>query len=90
VFARAAGLPMEQDLARAAELLNSGKKVCLLAGQGALGAEVGLVGDSRRTLQALLPLLRRQQRRSFLERAQEGMRDWWSSWKRGERARIGP
>jgi pyruvate dehydrogenase (quinone) len=39
--------------------------------------EVGLVGDSASTLDALLPLLQRKQDRSFLERAQEGMRDWW-------------
>jgi pyruvate dehydrogenase (quinone) len=38
--------------------------------------EVGLVGDSRRTLQALLPLLERKADRSFLERAQKGMADW--------------
>jgi pyruvate dehydrogenase (quinone)/pyruvate oxidase len=39
--------------------------------------EVGLVGDSRATLRALLPLLERKADRSFLERAQEGMADWW-------------
>jgi pyruvate dehydrogenase (quinone)/pyruvate oxidase len=39
--------------------------------------EVGLVGDSRRTLVELLPQLRRREDRSFLEKAQEGMRDWW-------------
>ena len=38
--------------------------------------EVGLAGDSRRTLQALLPLLRRKDDRSFLTKAQEGMREW--------------
>jgi pyruvate dehydrogenase (quinone)/pyruvate oxidase len=38
--------------------------------------EVGLVGDSRRTLAALLPRLRRRSDRSFLEAAQRGMRDW--------------
>ncbi|HEX2330232.1 MAG TPA: thiamine pyrophosphate-dependent enzyme [Candidatus Angelobacter sp.] len=38
--------------------------------------EVGLVGDSRRTLEALLPLLTRKQDRSFLEKAQKGMQDW--------------
>ena len=38
--------------------------------------EVGLVGDSRRTLQALLPLLPRNEDRRFLEKAQEGMREW--------------
>jgi pyruvate dehydrogenase (quinone) len=39
--------------------------------------EVGLVGDSRRTLQELLPMLRRKEDRSFLEKAQDGMQDWW-------------
>jgi pyruvate dehydrogenase (quinone) len=38
--------------------------------------EVGLVGDSAITLQRLLPLLRRNEDRSFLERAQKGMREW--------------
>jgi len=39
--------------------------------------EVGLVGDSQRTLQAFLPLLNRKEDQSFLEKAQEGMKDWW-------------
>jgi pyruvate dehydrogenase (quinone) len=39
--------------------------------------EVGLVGDSRRTLEALLPLLNRKEDRSFLEKAQKGMKEWW-------------
>jgi pyruvate dehydrogenase (quinone) len=38
--------------------------------------EVGLVGDSRRTLRALLPHLKRRSDRSFLETAQKGMKDW--------------
>ena len=38
--------------------------------------EVGLVGDSRGTLEALLPLLKRKEDRSFLEKAQKGMKDW--------------
>jgi pyruvate dehydrogenase (quinone) len=38
--------------------------------------EVGLVGDSRATLAALLPLLRPQTDRGFLESAQERMGDW--------------
>jgi pyruvate dehydrogenase (quinone) len=32
--------------------------------------EVGLVGDCRRTLQKLLPLLKNNRKRSFLEEAQ--------------------
>ncbi len=167
-LARGAGLPEAADLDRAAEVLNAGKKIVILAGRGALGAtdeleqvaetlgapivkallgkaagpddspyttggigllgtrpsqealegcdtlmmvgtsfpyieflpkpgqaravqidldpmrvglrypvEVGLVGDCRRTLKALLPLLRRNQDRSFLEQAQSGMKSWW-------------
>jgi pyruvate dehydrogenase (quinone) len=48
--------------------------------------EVGLVGDSRRSLQALLPLLRRNDHRDFLNRAQAGMKEWWELMKeRGTR-----
>jgi pyruvate dehydrogenase (quinone)/pyruvate oxidase len=39
-------------------------------------AEVGLVGDSRKTLRALLPLLKRNSYRRFLDRAQSDMKDW--------------
>ncbi|MCU1219237.1 MAG: pyruvate oxidase, partial [Candidatus Angelobacter sp.] len=39
--------------------------------------EVGLVGDSRRTLEELLALANRNEDRSFLEKAQKGMKDWW-------------
>src|SRR6185503_523626 len=38
--------------------------------------EVGLVGDCRRTLQELLPLLTKNSDRSFLEEAQKGMDEW--------------
>jgi pyruvate dehydrogenase (quinone) len=167
-FAQSARLPHDGDLATAADILNQGKRIVILAGRGALGAdaeleqvaellgapivkallgkgavpddspyttgtigllgtlpsqeaiercdtllmigtsfpyieflpkpgtargvqieidptriglrypvEVGLVGDSRRTLQALLPLLRRHEDRRFLERAQHAMADWW-------------
>lgn len=167
VSALGARLPSEQDLRRAAEVLNAGRKIAILAGQGALRAtgqleavaerlgapvikallgkaclpddspyttgtigllgtrpsqdamddcdtllivgssfpyleflprpgkargvqieldpmriglrypvEAGLVGDSRRTLEALLPLLQRNEDRSFLERAQKDMKDW--------------
>ncbi len=167
VAARSARLPADEDLRRAAELLNAGSKVAILAGRGALGAgdelervsdllaapivkallgkavvpddspyttgaigllgtrpsqealeacdtllivgtsfpyieyypkpgqasgvqieldpmriglrhpvDVGLVGDSRRTLTALLPLLARNGDRAFLEKAQQGMKEW--------------
>ncbi len=38
--------------------------------------ECGLVGDCRRTLQALLPLVRPNEDRSFLKKAQKEMRSW--------------
>lgn len=38
--------------------------------------EVGLVGDSRQTLQRLLKQLTRNEDRSFLQEAQQGMDDW--------------
>ena len=38
--------------------------------------EVGLVGDSRRALQALMPMLQRHDDRTFLEKAQQGMEKW--------------
>ena len=39
--------------------------------------EVGLVGDSRTVLDELGPLLRKREDRSFLEKAQKGMKQWW-------------
>ncbi|WP_016951982.1 thiamine pyrophosphate-dependent enzyme [Anabaena sp. PCC 7108] len=39
--------------------------------------EVGLVGDSRRILQAILSLVEAKEDKSFLEKAQSGMKDWW-------------
>jgi pyruvate dehydrogenase (quinone)/pyruvate oxidase len=39
-------------------------------------ADVGLIGDAARTLRALLPLLENHADRSFLEKAQAGMREW--------------
>lgn len=38
IMARGAGLPREADLRLAADILNEGKKVAILAGRGALGA----------------------------------------------------
>lgn len=167
-FARSAALPAEDDLRRAAELLNAGKKIVIMAGRGALHAteeleqiaellgapivkpllgkaavaddspyttggvgqlgtkpskevleqcdtllmvgtsfpyieyfpkpgqargvqidrdpqriglrypvEVGLVGDGKRALQRLLPLLKRNEHRDFLQAAQRAAREWW-------------
>ena len=39
--------------------------------------EIGLVGDSQLTLKRLIPFLRRNEDRSFLKKAQDGMREWW-------------
>lgn len=39
-------------------------------------ADVGLVGDSKRTIRALLPMLKRNSRRGMLEDAQRGMKEW--------------
>lgn len=169
VFARSARLPDARDLQRAAAVLNAGRKIAILVGQGANGAddelaqvaerlgapiiktilgkaaipddhpyttggigllgtkpsqeameqcdtllmvgtsfpyieflpkpgqaravqvdidaariglrypvEVGLVSDGRRTLQELLPLLRRNEDRKFLKQAQAGMQQWWT------------
>jgi pyruvate dehydrogenase (quinone)/pyruvate oxidase len=38
---------------------------------------VGLAGDAPSTLRELLPLLPRNEDRSFLEKAQSSMKDWW-------------
>ena len=39
--------------------------------------DVGLVGDAKPTVAALSKFIERKEDRSFLEKAQEGMRDWW-------------
>ncbi|HEY6210828.1 MAG TPA: thiamine pyrophosphate-dependent enzyme [Vicinamibacterales bacterium] len=38
--------------------------------------EVGLCGDAKATLEALAPFVQRREDRSFLERAQDGMKKW--------------
>jgi pyruvate dehydrogenase (quinone)/pyruvate oxidase len=40
--------------------------------------EIGLVGDAQATLRELLSLLPRNEDRSFLTQAQQGMREWWA------------
>ena len=40
--------------------------------------EVGLVGDAKLTLQELIPLLERNDDRSFLEQMQDGVGEWWA------------
>ena len=39
--------------------------------------EIGLVGDAKPTLSALIPLIERKKDRRFLETAQKGMAAWW-------------
>ncbi|HET8528196.1 MAG TPA: thiamine pyrophosphate-dependent enzyme, partial [Gaiellaceae bacterium] len=41
-------------------------------------ADVGLVGDAKLTLQELIPLVERNDDRSFLEGMQSSIRDWWA------------
>ncbi|MGB7950873.1 MAG: thiamine pyrophosphate-dependent enzyme, partial [Candidatus Binatia bacterium] len=49
--------------------------------------EVGLIGDSRRSLRVLLPHLQRNENRRFLEAAQTGTQEWWKLMEeRGTRA----
>jgi pyruvate dehydrogenase (quinone) len=45
-------------------------------------ADVGLVGDSKETLKLLMPRLQRKKDRSFLKKAQDGMKDWWEYMER--------
>jgi pyruvate dehydrogenase (quinone) len=46
--------------------------------------DLGLVGDARATVQSLLPLLHPKKDRSFLEKAQAGMKEWWELMKTRE------
>jgi pyruvate dehydrogenase (quinone) len=39
--------------------------------------DVNLVGDSKETLKALLPRLKRKEERSWREEIENGVRDWW-------------
>jgi pyruvate dehydrogenase (quinone) len=48
LFARGALLPNEEQLARAAAILNAGRKVCILAGAGAIGASEELTALAER------------------------------------------
>ena len=51
--------------------------------------DVGLCGDAAATLRALLPLLPRNDDRSFLEQAQQGMAEWWDLMEaRGSRTDV--
>jgi pyruvate dehydrogenase (quinone) len=39
--------------------------------------ELALIGDSKQSLRALIPLLQRKTDRSWREKIEEGVRDWW-------------
>jgi pyruvate dehydrogenase (quinone) len=39
--------------------------------------EVNLIGDSKLALRALLPLLQRKQNRSWLQKIERGVQEWW-------------
>jgi pyruvate dehydrogenase (quinone) len=52
--------------------------------------EVGLVGDCKCSLGALLPLLKRNSKRSFLSQAQNSMRDWRQVMQRHETVMTAP
>ena len=63
-------LPKPGD-ARAVQIDTNGQRIGLR-----YPVEVGLVGDSKKTLKALLPMLKRNSYRRFLERAQKEMKSW--------------
>ena len=46
--------------------------------------DIGLTGDAPATLKALLPLLKRRPDRSFLEKTQGRMKEWWDLMKTRE------
>jgi len=57
VFARNAGLPAEEDLNRAAAVLNEGKRVAILAGRGALSASEELIGTAEKLVAPIIKAL---------------------------------
>jgi pyruvate dehydrogenase (quinone) len=62
----------EPDQARAVQIDRDATRIGLR-----YPVDIGLTGDAKATLQALLPMLRRRQDRSFLEKAQERTGEWW-------------
>lgn len=71
-FTRPKMVPEGGDLERAAEVLNSGKRVGFR-----FPTEVNLIGDSKETLRALIPLLWRKEDRSWRQRIERGVKRWW-------------
>src|SRR5919107_620618 len=74
-------VPPEDELRLAALILNQAKRVQIDDRADRVGlrfpVEVGLVGDAKQTVAALSRFIERKEDRSFLEQAQEGMKEWW-------------
>jgi pyruvate dehydrogenase (quinone) len=61
----------EHDQAKAVQIDRDPKRIGLR-----FPVDVGLTGDAKATLQAMLPMIERREDRSFLEEAQSRMKDW--------------
>ena len=62
----------EEGKARGVQIDINGKRVGFR-----FPTEVNLVGDSKETLRALMPLLSRKENRSWRERIEQGVKRWW-------------
>jgi pyruvate dehydrogenase (quinone) len=62
----------DEEKARGVQIDISGKRVGFR-----FPTEVNLVGDSKATLRALMPLLERKEERSWRERIERGVEKWW-------------
>src|SRR5207245_2556382 len=73
-------VPEEEELDRAAEILNAGGRVAMLIGQGALGAEVEVTTAAALRVagggEALIPRLKRKTGRKWREEIEEGVARW--------------
>jgi pyruvate dehydrogenase (quinone) len=67
----------ELDQARAIQIDRSGSWIGMR-----YPYELNLVGDARATLRALIPLLRRQEDRSWRERVEADVAEWWQTAER--------
>src|SRR5205807_2256762 len=83
-YSRPSVVPKPDDLARAAEVLNTGEKVAILVGAGAQGAVEELVAmadrlqaDAAKTLRALLPLIDQKPQSRWRRHIESSMADWW-------------
>ena len=64
----------EEGKARGVQIDISGKRVGFR-----FPTEVNLVGDSKETLRALMPLLERKEDRAWREQVESGVADWWQT-----------